>query len=96
MQPIDLPHPLVAAVFLVLCGLALTVTWLARVSEGSAAQVAFQWLFLGSLLVMCTSTAVAIHSLPGNWFMLTGATCGLMIVAGVYDPGAAQIERSRA
>lgn len=87
MTPVAFPHAAAEFMLVVLCGVGLATTWLARVSQGSAAQVRFQWLFLACLALVFAATALAVHMMPGCWFAVSGATCALMIVASVYDPG---------
>ena len=66
--------------------LGLVSAWVARVSVGSRYQLAWQRLFLGSLLVVGASTIVSLGLNPGCW-VVSGATMALMVLTVTCDFG---------
>jgi hypothetical protein len=62
----------------------ITSAWLARLSEGSRAQRYCQALFVVSLLLTGVATMVA-PQFGGNYWLLSAATLGVMVLFAVCD-----------
>lgn len=87
MHSVAIPHAIAEFSLVTICAIGLASTWLARVSQGSGAQVACQWLFMAILALVFAGTALAVRAMPGCWFAMGGMTCAAMIVASVFDTG---------
>jgi len=66
--------------------LGLISAWLARLSEGSASQASCQRLFIACLALvgLTTMASIALSPTPKYW-LASGVTLGVMILAAIWD-----------
>ncbi len=66
--------------------LGLASAWLARLSEGSAGQASCQRLFFAclALVALTTMASIALSPTPKYW-LASGATLSVMILAAIWD-----------
>jgi hypothetical protein len=62
----------------------LASAWLARLTEGTSRQHAYQWLFFGFLGLIAAAT-MASAALDHVHWLTTGTTLGIMMLAAVWD-----------